>query len=217
MTAPSLRTRATWPIALVALLIAVLAGGAGAQTTAQRAEDPDFETFGALPWEEPPGAMPFLVWEVVDGDTLRVIEVSDRNAPRPWWEPVRVIGVDTPERQGPFTGEECFGEDATAFVSDLLPRGTTVYLQVDNDPDIPDEVELPDDGMELDSNDRWLMHVYLRDGDSDDYYLLSEILALGGYAQVPGYSGNTYFVDELAEAESIAREENRGMWDACDV
>jgi endonuclease YncB( thermonuclease family) len=211
MTAPSRRTRTAWTIAVVALLVVALVGGASAQL----AEEPDFETFGALPWEVPTGAMPFLVWEVVDGDTLRVIEVSDRNAPRPWWEPVRVIGIDTPERDGPFTEEECFGQDATAFVANLLPRGTTVYLQVDNDPDIPDGVELTDDGMELDSNDRWLMHVYLRDADSDDYYLLSEILALGGYAEVPGYSGNTYFVDELAKAEAIAQEENRGLWGAC--
>jgi endonuclease YncB( thermonuclease family) len=211
VTAPSLCMRTAWLFAIVTLLSAVLVLPA----TAHGAEEPDFETFGALPWEEPPGAMPFLIWEVVDGDTLRVIEPSDRNSPRPWWEPVRVIGIDTPEREGPYTDEECFGEDATAFVSELLPRGTTVYLQVDNDPTIPDEVELTDDGMELDSADRWLMHVYLRDGDSDDYYLLSEVLALGGYAEVPGYSGNTYFVDELAEAEAVAREENRGLWGAC--
>jgi endonuclease YncB( thermonuclease family) len=96
-----------------------------------------------------------------------------------------------------------------------MPRGTVVYLQVDNDPDIPDDREFLDTGMELDDNDRWLVHVYIKAEDSEDYYLVSEIMALGGYAEVPGYEGNTYFERELADAEDIAREDDLGMWGAC--
>ena len=33
----------------------------------------------------------------------------------------------------------------------------------------------------------------------------------------PGYRGNTYFEQELADAEAIAREEQRGLWGACDT
>lgn len=188
-----------------------------AQDTASPEDRPGFETFGALPWEEPPGAVPYLVWDVVDGDTIRVIDPKDKNDPDPWWEPVRMIGVDSPEKDGPYTDEECYGQEASKFLAELLPRGTTVYLQVDNDEDIPDDRELTDDGMELDDNDRWLVHVYLRAEGTDDYYLVSEILALGGYVDVKGYEGNTYFVDELFEAEEIAREEGRGMWGACEI
>lgn len=188
-----------------------------AQDTASPEDRPGFETFGALPWEEPPGAVPYLVWDVVDGDTIRVIAPKDKDDPDPWWEPVRMIGVDSPEKDGPYTDEECYGQEASKFLAELLPRGTTVYLQVDNDEDIPDDRELTDDGMELDDNDRWLVHVYLRAEGTDDYYLVSEILALGGYVDVKGYEGNTYFVDELFEAEEIAREEGRGMWGACEI
>jgi micrococcal nuclease len=202
-----------WLLAGIALIGATIAAPAAAQDATPT--DPGFETNGALPWEEPPGALEFIVWEVNDGDTIRVIEPDQENDPDPWWEPVRMIGIDTPEKDGPYTDEECFGQEATDFAETLMPRGTVVYLQVDNDPDIPDDREFLDTGMELDDNDRWLVHVYLKSETSDDYYLVSEIMALGGYADVKGYEGNTYFERELFDAEDLAREEQRGMWGAC--
>lgn len=203
----------TWLLATLAPVVATLAAPAAAQDATPA--DPGFETNGALPWEAPPGAMEFIVWDVVDGDTIRVIAPDQKDDPDPYWEPVRMIGIDTPEKAGPYTDEECYGQQASAFTKKLLPRGTVVYLQVDNDPKIPDDRELGDDGMELDDNGRWLVHVYLKAENSDDYYLVSEILTLGGYAEVPGYKGNTYFVQELADAEDLARAEHRGMWGAC--
>jgi endonuclease YncB( thermonuclease family) len=128
---------------------------------------------------------------------------------------VRRIGIDPAEKDGPRAGGECDGQEASAFTKTLLPRGTVVYLQVDNDPDSPDDQEFLDTGMELDDNDRWLVHVYIKAENSDDYYLVSEILALGGYADVKGYEGNTYFEQELFDAEDIARADHRGMWGAC--
>ena len=207
--------RLAWLIVTIIAIVSAIAGPATAQDATP--PDPGFETNGALPWEEPPGAMEFIVWEVSDGDTIRVIEPGQQDDPDPWWEPVRIIGIDTPERDGPYTDEECFGEEASDFTKRLLPRGTVVYLQVDNAPDIPDDREFLDTGMELDDNDRWLVHVYIKAEGTEDYYLVSEILALGGYAEVPGYRGNTYFEQELADAEAIAREEQRGLWGACDT
>lgn len=203
----------------LAWLLATIAFAAllGAPVAAQDATpaDPGFETNGALPWEEPPGALEFIVWDVTDGDTIQVIEPDQKDDPDPWWEPVRMIGIDTPEKAGPYTDEECFGQEASDFTKALLPRGTVIYLQVDNDPDIPDDQEFTDTGMELDDNDRWLVHAYIKSETSDDYYLVSEILALGGYADVKGYKGNTYFEQDLFDAEDLAREEGRGMWGAC--
>ena len=215
MTRYSPLRRACWLVAVLALLSSALAAPVAAAGQTPDASDPGFETFGALPWEKPEGAVEYVVWEVLDGDTIRVIEPADRNDPDPWWEPVRIIGVDSPEKDGPYTDEECFGKESTAFLKTLLPKGTTVYLQVDNDPDIDDDREFNDQGMEYDDNDRWLVHVYLKAEGTEDYYLLSEILALGGYVDVKGYEGNTYFVDELFDAEDVARAENRGMWGAC--
>lgn len=208
-------TRLAFSLVALLLAVATLAAPAAAQPSTAAPRDPGFETNGALPWERPPGAVEYVVWEVRDGDTFAVVEPSERNARDPWWEPVRIIGVDSPEKAGPYTDEECFGQEASAFLAELLPRGTTVYLQVDNDPDIDDDREFDRNGMEFDDNDRWLVHVYLKADGGEDYYLLSEILALGGYVDVKGYEGNTYFVDVLFDAEDIARDADLGMWGAC--
>lgn len=185
-------------------------------TPSSDSSDPDFETFDALPWQEPPGAEPWLVEEVTDGDTIRVIEPEQVGDPDPWWEPVRMIGVDSPERSGPFTDEECYGPEASAFLAELLPEGATVYLQSDIDEDNPEDDTLNADGIEVDDFDRILVHVYLRADGTDDYYLVTEILALGGYVDVRDYGDNSYFAGELQDAEDLARAEGRGLWGACD-
>lgn len=206
-----------WFATTILVVTAAIAPFTYAQTppSTQETLDPPFETFGALPWEAPVGAEPFLVAGVTDGDTFTVIELEDASDSDPWWEPVRMIGIDAPEKDGPYTKEECYGPEANQFLSELLPKGTEVYLQVDNDEDIPDERELNEEGIELDDHDRWLAHVYLRAEGPDDYYLVSEILALGGYVDVKDYEGNTYFVDELQFAEDTAQDEDRGLWGAC--
>lgn len=170
-----------------------------------------FETFGVLPWQEPPGAELFYIRNVVDGDTITVITGEDADEPGLGWEPVRLIGVDAPEQDGRFTEEECYGPEAFRFLAELLPEGTAVYLQIDNDVNIPDDQQTNED-----SNGRWLRHVFLKAPDTESYYLVTEILALGGYVDVKYYNGeNTYFHRELQDAENVAREENRGLWGAC--
>lgn len=215
-----IRTRTRWLlIGMCWTLLATLTPSVVAAQSPTPAGDfvePEFETFGALPWQEPPGAEPWLVDDVTDGDTIRVIEPEDEGDPDPWWEPVRMIGVDAPERAGPHTDEECYGPEASAFLTELLPDGATVYLQVDDD-DQDDDQEFNDDGLEVDDFDRLLVHVFIRADGTDDYYLVTEILALGGYVDVRDYGDNSYFADELQEAEDLAREEDRGLWSACDT
>ena len=216
MTPSSLQTRMLWLAAAISLVAASLTAPVAAQdSTPATGNEPGFETFGALPWEEPPGAVPYVVWEVTDGDTITVVEPEQAGERDPWWEPVRMIGIDSPEKDGPYTDEECYGQEASSFLAELLPKGTTVYLQVDNDENIPDDREIAGDGMELDDNDRWLAHVYVKADGTDDYYLVSEILALGGFVDVKDYGDNSYFADELFDAEELARDEDRGLWGAC--
>ncbi len=212
------RTRTSW--LLIAMCLALLAALTSSTIAAQPSTpegdivEPPFETFGALPWQEPPGAAPWLVEDVTDGDTIRVIESENEGDPDPWWEPVRMIGVDAPERDGPHTDEECYGTEASAFLTRLLPEGTTVYLQVDDDENDANQT-FNDDGLEVDDFDRLLVHVFIRADGTDDYYLVTEVLALGGYIDVKDYGDNSYFADELQDAEDIARDENRGLWGAC--
>jgi micrococcal nuclease len=125
---------------------------------------------------------------VVDGDTL-VLTGGTR---------VRLIGVDTPETVHPSEPVECFGREASAFMSDLLPPGTAVRLVYD--------VE------RTDRYGRTLAYVYRLD---DGLFVNAELLAQG-YAQVATYPPNVARVDEYLELQTQARDGLRGLWDACD-
>ncbi len=61
---------------------------------------------------------------VVDGDTIDV-HIAGRT------ERVRLIGIDTPETKKPNTPVECYGPEASAYTTALLPVGTTVRIERD--------------------------------------------------------------------------------------
>lgn len=68
------------------------------------------------------GPTPLLA--VIDGDTV----VVDSNlGPRT----VRLIGIDAPEMRRPQGGPEPFGVEARAFLEQLLPPGTPVWVETD--------------------------------------------------------------------------------------
>ena len=83
---------------------------------------------GAAPalWTEqvPSGSQPVSLIEVTDGDTIRV-DVDGRN------EPVRLILIDAPETHDPNRPPECFGQEATAYLSWMLSLGGDLYLETD--------------------------------------------------------------------------------------
>src|SRR5688572_18590708 len=61
------------------------------------------------------------VVRVVDGDTIDA-EFDGRT------ERVRLIGIDTPETLRPDTPVECYGPEATATTTRLLPAGTPLVV-----------------------------------------------------------------------------------------
>ena len=69
---------------------------------------------------EPNGVVEYIV----DGDT---IDVSIRGVS----ERIRLIGINTPETKRPGSPIECWGPEATAFITDLLPIGTDVRVERD--------------------------------------------------------------------------------------
>jgi micrococcal nuclease len=127
------------------------------------------------------------VVEVVDGDTIRV-DLDGQEAA------VRLIGVDTPERDGPYTSLECYGEDASRFTHDALD-GRTVELEFD--------VE------RTDRYGRTLAYVWL------DGALFNERLVRSGYAVVTTFPPNVRYVERFTAAQRHARGEQRGLWGAC--
>lgn len=160
------------PIALVVL--ALLAGCAAAS------DDPT-----ATP---APGAA--RVVRHVDGDTL-VVAIDDRE------EPVRLIGIDTPETVAQDRPVECFGPEASARLAELLPVGTDVRLERD--------VEARD------RFDRLLAYVVR----ADDGAVINVVMVEEGFAESVSYPPNLARQGELDRAEADARTAQRGLWPAC--
>jgi micrococcal nuclease len=121
------------------------------------------------------------VRQVLDGDTLTVSGVGI----------VRLIGVDSPEKQGGFREAEPFGDDAAAFLKRLV-EGKLVRLEYDGD--------------RKDRYDRTLAYVFLEDGT-----LVNEAIIRGGWAET--YRSFTYRrKPDFQAAEREARAARRGMW-----
>jgi micrococcal nuclease len=121
------------------------------------------------------------VERVVDGDTIRLAGVG----------PVRLIGVDTPETYGGRV--ECFGPEATRYVSGLLPRGARVRYTVGEEP--------------RDRYGRLLVYLYMPDGAA-----LNHVLVTAGYARTLTIPPNDRYARVFERAERGARLGKSGMW-----
>lgn len=131
------------------------------------------------------------VVQVVDGDTF-VAAFAGTTSAR-----VRLVGVDAPESRHPTRGEEPYGVAAAAFLKELLPPGTTVYLEFDVDV--------------ADSNGRLLAYAYLADGR-----MVNEVLLEEGYAQLYTFPPNVRYVERFRRAQRAGREAQRGLWALAD-
>jgi endonuclease YncB( thermonuclease family) len=178
-------------LAFVTLLLVLIPHPALAATP-----QPNPTYFGALPWELPDDAEAMVVHSITDGDTIRLTYPNND-----WYYNTRLIGIQAPEMDGPWTSQECYGPEAKNYLIDLLPVGTTVYVQQD----IDDE----------DRNGRRLRHIFIIDPDNKEAYLLSEVLVLGGFAKARSYPPNDLYDDILAEAQQKAEKANDGLWNAC--
>ena len=182
-------------LALLLSLSGIITACASDSTPSPTALGDDFDYFGAIPWELPDDAEKMVVDSVHDGDSLKLTEPNDD-----WWEEYRIIGIQAPEIEA-YREEECYGEESAAFLKQLLPRGTEVYIQQDI--------------SNKDRNDRYLRHIFIVDEETEDVFLLSEVLVLGGYAKARSYPPDDLYDDILQEAQDIADEEDTGLWEAC--
>jgi micrococcal nuclease len=130
------------------------------------------------------------VVRVVDGDTV-VVAVGGTE------EPVRLIGIDTPESVARDRPNECFGAEASTRLAELLPAGTAVRLTRDVEP--------------RDMYDRLLAYVQ-RDADG---LLVNHAQVAGGYAEASDHPPNSTYRDDFARAEQAARRAGLGLWSAC--
>jgi endonuclease YncB( thermonuclease family) len=129
------------------------------------------------------GSVGVVVSNVVDGDTLRLTDGRS----------VRLVQIDSPEAR-----TECYGEAATAVLTRLTPRGTSIGIE--GDPGLDDR----------DEHGRLLRYVVL-----GDTVMNVELVRLG--AAVPYFfrKDRGAYADRLLEAADEARAAHRGMWKAC--
>lgn len=133
--------------------------------------------------------MPVTV-DIVDGDTIIVDFAGSHEA-------VRLLGIDTPETVDPNRPVQCFGKEATDFLSSLIPPGTPVRVERDHEA--------------RDRFGRLLLYVYRVE---DDLFINEELLR-GGYADIALYAPNETHRARLQGALNAARTTHVGLWESC--
>jgi len=133
-----------------------------------------------------------IVVEVVDGDTVR-LQLGDTR------EDVRLIGIDTPETKHPTKPVECFGPEASAFLTRLLPIGTALRVERDIEG--------------RDSYRRLLLYLFLPTSDGERFVNLE--LVARGFATPLSIEPNTRYQRHFVAAAFDAQQHSRGLWDAC--
>ena len=128
--------------------------------------------------------------DVIDGDTVD-IDINGRT------ERVRLIGVNTPETKHPTKPIECFGPEASAYLTQLLPKGTTVRIERD--------VEARD------RYGRMLLYLYL---GSNDLFINLDLVARG-YGTPMSIEPNTFHRNDFVRAAAQAEAADVGLWKAC--
>jgi micrococcal nuclease len=152
---------------------------------------------GASPalWTDavPENADPADLVRVTDGDTINVRMGGQT-------EPVRLILIDTPETHDPNDPPECYGQEATEYLTWLLSLGGQLYLETD----ITDR----------DRYDRLLRYAWLDFGNGE-VYLVNEAMVRSGHAALSTYPPDVKYVDQIREANTFARAHRLGLWSGC--
>lgn len=131
----------------------------------------------------------YKIVDVIDGDTIEV-EINDKQ------ELVRLIGINAPEVDSPYTKQECFGPEASGYAKKLLDK-KGVYL-------IPDS-----NGQDRDKYNRLLRYVFLPNG----LFVNAEILK-NGFAYNYIYEPFE-FMKQFDFWEKEAKENKIGLWGEC--
>jgi micrococcal nuclease len=128
------------------------------------------------------------VVRVIDGDTL-VADIAGSA------EAIRLIGIDTPEVAHHDEPGECFGAEASAYLTALLPPGSTVTLLRDSE-----------------ARDRYgRLLAYVRVGD----IMVNVAIVEQGFAETLSIAPNTSLAAQFSQAQREAKAAGRGLWTAC--
>lgn len=128
-----------------------------------------------------------LVEKVIDGDTI-LIENNIR---------IRLLNIDAPEINS------CYAQEAKEYLSKTL-LGREILLQKDQ--------------TAKDSFDRLLRYVFIYEEDPEkDNLFVNSMLVENGYAQEAYIQPNRTYLAQLQADEREAKENNKGLWGACNI
>ena len=113
---------------------------------------------------------------------------------------MRLILIDTPETNDPNNPAECYGQEATAYLTWLLGSAATSTSR----PDVTDR----------DRFDRLLRYAWL-DFGGGEVYLVNEVMARSGYAAQSTFPPDVKYEEQIREAVAFAREHGYGLWSGC--
>jgi micrococcal nuclease len=168
------------PVLLTALLAPVVLTGCGRAGPASPVAAPEGGT-----------ALPATIAAAIDGDTVD-LRFADGHQDR-----ARLLGIDTPETVKPDHPVDCFGPEASNRTKSLLPAGTAVLVQRDEEA--------------RDRYGRLLVYLWRR----ADGLFVNRSLVVEGYADTLSIAPNTAHEVDLSAAAALARAEGRGLWGRC--
>lgn len=145
-------------------------------------------------YELPPNMKTAKVDRVVDGDTF--IALIDGKEVR-----VRLSGVDTPESVGDFKDNpEFYGQEASAFVREILWIGREVWLE--------------EDEKTFDRYNRYLAYVWVENPLEGNFEedCLNSVLIIEGYAEWFDDWDNTRYAEVFEGYEKAAQNKRIGLW-----
>lgn len=128
------------------------------------------------------------VVETIDGDTL----IINYNGVQ---EKVRLVGLDTPETKHPSKPVQCFGQEASAKLREIV-GGKRVYVEFDSTQ------------SQRDKYGRLLLFIFTEDGQNVARTMIGE-----GYGHEYTHNSNPHkYQAQFREAEKAAREAKKGLW-----
>lgn len=131
------------------------------------------------------------VTRVVDGDTYK-LNIDGKEVT------LRALLVDTPESVKPGVDPQPFSKEASNFAKEELGAGDTVYVEYD--------------GNKTDKYDRHLGYVWFNCGKHSKWELFNEEIVRDGYARVGYIYDSKKYLNELYEAQDIAKHEKLNIW-----
>lgn len=127
--------------------------------------------------------------EIIEGQTFKVAKIIDGDTIQlSNGQVVRYIGIDAPEVK------DCFAKESTEKNIELI---------------LEKDVALEKDVSEVDKYGRILRYVYV--GET----FINELLIREGFAKAYPYPPDVKYRDLFNEAQTEARESNRGLWGTC--